>query len=133
MKTLNEKYYYGEIKINEDMRFEALQMLRDTQSSLVAISFLPVISIMKEKNPLRKEVLKFQDDLDSLTKDIQEFISKAKNDIDYIPAEDEDGGDAGDASPAKDTDSKPKDDKDTSTKDADDADDVEDSSQPKDK
>jgi len=124
MKTLNEKYYYGEIKINEDMRFEALQMLRETQSNLVAISFLPVISIMKEENPLRKDVLKFQDDLDSLTKDIQEFISKAKNDIDYIPAEDKHNNDdtAISSETPKDTDSKSEDE---------DKDEVEDSSQPK--
>jgi len=73
--------------INEDMRFEALQTLRETQSNLVAISFLPVISIMRENNPYRQDVLKFQDDLDALTMNIQNFISKAKNDVDYVPEE----------------------------------------------
>lgn len=83
MKILNEHYQ----PLNEDMRFEALSQLRELQSNLVGISFLPVIAIMKETNPLKKAVLKFQDDLDELTISIQEFISDAKNDIDYEEAE----------------------------------------------
>jgi outer membrane biosynthesis protein TonB len=75
--------------INEDMRFEALTQLREIQSNLVAISFLSVISIMKPENPLKSEVLDFQDNLDKLTMQIQSFISKAKNDIDYEPSEEE--------------------------------------------
>jgi len=82
---LNEGYQ----RLDEDMRFEALGQLREIQSNLVGISFLPVIAIMKSENPLRKDVLKFQDDLDELTMSIQSFISEAKNEIDYQPAEDE--------------------------------------------
>ncbi len=85
MKSLNEFYQ----PINEDMRFEALSTLRELQSNLVGISFLPVIAIMKNENPLKKSVLKFQDDLDELTISIQEFISKAKNDIDFEEPEGE--------------------------------------------
>ena len=79
MKVLNEDF----IQLNENMKFEALSQLRDIQSNLVSVSFLPVIAIMKETNPLKKEVLKFQDDLDKLTMEIQEFISKAKEDVEY--------------------------------------------------
>lgn len=83
MKSINEHYQ----PLNEDMRFEALSMLRETQASLVGISFLPVIAIMKPENELKKDVLKFQDDLDELTMAIQLFISEAKNDLDFEPAE----------------------------------------------
>jgi len=82
---LNEGYQ----RIDENMRFEALAQLREIQSNLVGISFLPVIAIMKQENPLKKDVLKFQDRLDELTAEIQSFISKAKNDIDYQPSEEE--------------------------------------------
>jgi len=85
MKFLNEHFQ----PLDEDIRFEALSMLRETQASLVGVSFLPVIAIMKEENPLKKDVLKFQDDLDELTMRIQNFISKAKNDVEYMPEEDE--------------------------------------------
>ena len=75
--------------LNENMKFEALSQLREIQSNLVGISFLPVIAIMKETNPLKKTVLQFQDDLDKLTIDIQDFISKAKNDVDFEEPEEE--------------------------------------------
>lgn len=75
--------------INEDLRFEALSQLREIQANLVSISFLPVIAIMKPENPLKKNVLAFQDKLDGLTIEIQNFISDAKNDIEYEPSEEE--------------------------------------------
>ena len=75
--------------INEDLRFEALAQLREIQSNLVAVSFLPVIAIMKPENPLKKDVIKFQDELDKLTLSIQDFIAVAKNDIDYQPSDEE--------------------------------------------
>ena len=88
MNLLNEHFQ----PLNEDMKFEALSQLRELQSNLVAISFLPVIAIMKPENPLKKEVLKFQDNLDELTMQIQQFISSAKNDIDYAEEEEPEEG-----------------------------------------
>ena len=82
LNNLNE-FYYTKEAINENMRFEALSMLRDTQQAMVGISFLPVIATMKQENPLRKDVLGFQDKLDNLTMEIQQFISKAKNGVEY--------------------------------------------------
>ena len=83
MKNLNESniknYYINEV----DMRFEALAMLREIQSQLVGTSFLQVIALMKEQNPLRGEVLAFQDDLDELTAKIGEFVKKAKDEVEY--------------------------------------------------
>jgi len=92
---MNEHYQ----PLNEDMRFEALSQLREIQSNLVGISFLPVIAIMRPENPLKSDVLKFQDDLDELTMAIQQFISSAKNDLDYKPAEDEAGEEEGEEAP----------------------------------
>jgi uncharacterized membrane protein YukC len=83
-KELNAQY------INEkSMRFEALQQLREIQANLVSVSFLPVIAVMREENPLKKSVLAFQDTLDDLTMEVQKFISDAKNGVDYAEAEDE--------------------------------------------
>lgn len=82
---LNEQFQ----PLNEDLKFEALSQLREIQSNLVGISFLPVIAIMKPENPLKKEVLEFQDGLDELTMKIQNFISSAKNDITYDSEEGE--------------------------------------------
>lgn len=78
MKNINEHFR----PLNENIKFEALSNLREIQSNLVSISFLPVLAIMKPTNPLKKSVLKFQDDLDALTISIQEFISEAKEDLD---------------------------------------------------
>ena len=104
MKSLNEHYQ----PLNEDMRFEALSNLREIQSNLVGISFLQVIAIMKEENPLRKDVLGFQDDLDELTMSIQNFISKAKNGVDYDSEEDTEDADS--AEDTEDTEKEPKED-----------------------
>lgn len=79
MKNINEHFR----PLDENIKFEALSTLREIQSNLVGISFLPVLAIMKPSNPLKKAVLKFQDDLDELAISIQEFISEAKDDLDY--------------------------------------------------
>ena len=78
------------MELNEtEIRFEALTRLREIQSQLVGISFLEVIAIMKEDNPLKKDVLTFQDELDKLTSAVGEFVSKSKNDVDYQLSDDE--------------------------------------------
>jgi len=130
MKILNEDF----IPLKENIKFEALSQLREIQSNLVGISFLPVIAIMKETNPLKKQVLTFQDDLDKITLDIQDFISKAKEDVDYEGPEDIDDEEDIDK---KDIDKKDIDKKDIDKKDIDDEDiddkkkkKVEDSSEP---
>ena len=86
MRPINEHYY----PTNEtDMRFEALQMLRATQASLTELNFLEVISLMRTENPLKKDVLKFEEDLNDLTNRIGAFIQKAKNDVEYQPSPEE--------------------------------------------
>ena len=86
MRPINEHYY----PTNEtDMRFEALQMLRATQASLTELNFLEVISLMRAENPLKKDVLKFEEDLNDLTNRIGAFIQKAKNDVEYQPSPEE--------------------------------------------
>ena len=79
MKLLNEHFR----PLNEDMRFEALSQLREIQANLVAVSFLPVVAIMREENPLRKEVINFQSSLDELTMNIQDFVSNAATAVEY--------------------------------------------------
>jgi len=80
MEILNEK----------NIRFEALQQLREIQANMVGVSFLPVIGVMKESNPYIKDIIGFQDKLDSLTLEVQQFISEAKNGVDYSSPEDSD-------------------------------------------
>lgn len=77
-----------------DMRFEALQQLREIQAGLVGVSFLPVLSIMRPDNEYRKDVISFQDELDGVVLKVQEFISKVKNDVEYEEGDAEDDGDA---------------------------------------
>ena len=79
MQQLNEK----------SIRFAALQQLREIQANLVSVSFLPVIGIMKENNPYIKNIIEFQDKLDLLTVEVQQFISDAKNGVDFKDPEDE--------------------------------------------
>ena len=126
MKFLNEHFQ----PLNEDIRFEALSMLRETQASLVGVSFLPVIAIMKEENPLKKDVLKFQDDLDELTMRIQNFISKAKNDVEYMPVGDPEAP-AEDEVPEKPEEDDETPEEDEKKKKSKDSKEVEDSSEPK--
>jgi len=93
---LNENF------LNEkDIRFEALQQLRDIQAGLVGVSFLPVLAIMRPENEYRKDVIGFQDELDKVVLSVQNFISKVKNDVDYSSED------------AEDTEKEPKDDEDT--------------------
>jgi hypothetical protein len=80
MKNLNELYYPTNEK---DMRFEALQMLRQTQAALTEINFLEVISLMRPENPHKKTILQFEEDLNDLTNRIGAFIQEAKNDVEY--------------------------------------------------
>ena len=89
MENLNEGFYTIKTINEGNMRFEALQMLREVQGNLVGVSFLPVIGIMKPENPYIKDITLFQDKLDELTIEIQTFISDAKNGVDYEPAEGE--------------------------------------------
>ena len=79
MQQLNEK----------SIRFAALQQLREIQANMVSVSFLPVIGIMKENNPYIKNIIEFQDKLDSLTMEVQKFISDAKNGVDYKEPDEE--------------------------------------------
>ena len=117
--------------INEkSMRFEALQQLREIQANLVGVSFLPVIAVMKEENPLKKSVLSFQDDLDDLTMKVQKFISEAKNGVDYSEEEEAPDGD-GDEPDAGDEEGETDGDEGEENDDENDDKEVEDSSEPK--
>lgn len=83
---LNEHYYPTNEK---DIRFEALQSLRQIQAELTKLNFLDVIAIMRPENPLKKDVLQFEDDLNDLTNRIGAFIQTAKNDVEYQPSQEE--------------------------------------------
>ena len=70
----------SEILTEQEVKFNALTELRSIQSKLVGLSFLSVLRIMNPSNPLKKEILQFQDDLDDLTDKVGQFIRSAKND-----------------------------------------------------
>jgi len=102
---LNENF------LNEkDIRFEALQQLRDIQAGLVGVSFLPVLAIMRPENEYRKDVIGFQDELDKVVLSVQNFISKVKNDVDYSSEDTEDADSAEDTEDTEDTEKEPKED-----------------------
>jgi len=111
-----------------DIRFEALQQLREIQAGLVGVSFLPVLGIMRPDNEYRKNIIEFQDDLDNLTLKVQDFISKVKNDVDYMPVEDPEAPEEDDEKPEEDDETPEDDEKNKKSKDSKE---VEDSSEPK--
>jgi len=113
-----------------DIRFEALQQLREIQAGLVGVSFLPVLGIMRPDNEYRKNIIEFQDDLDNLTLKVQDFISKVKNDVEYMPVEDPEAP-AEDEVPEKPEEDDETPEEDEKKKKSKDSKEVEDSSEPK--
>jgi len=69
----------------ENIKYDALQALRNTQAELTRINFLDVISMMSPNNPLIKDVYQFEENLNELTGKIGFFIqnNKSKDDFDY--------------------------------------------------
>jgi len=69
--------------ITENIKYTALQLLRETQAELTRINFLEVISLMSPNNPNIKEIYGYEESLNDITNKIGEFIQKNKNKVDF--------------------------------------------------
>jgi len=76
-------------EINErPIKFEALNTMKEIQTTLSGLSFLDVIAVMREENPLKKEVHELENKLHDLTQAVGQFI--ADNIEDAVDVTDDD-------------------------------------------
>ena len=61
------------------MKFQALSMAKEIQTTLASISFIEMLSVMNSDNPAKKEVQALETELNDLTGKVGVFIQK------YIP------------------------------------------------
>jgi hypothetical protein len=71
------------------IKYQALQLLREVQADLTRINFLEVLSLMKAENPLRKDINKYETILNDLTTEIGKFIQDNKDEVDYSDTSDD--------------------------------------------
>lgn len=63
--------------VNEsEIKFQALSVMKEMHSNLADITFLDVLAVMAEDNPLKKDVQKLEVQLNTLTKNVSDFIEK---------------------------------------------------------
>lgn len=70
------------------VKFEALNVMKEIQTTLSGLTFLDVIAVMREENPLRKEVHELEAMLHELTGKVGDFI--ADNIEDAVDVTDDD-------------------------------------------
>ena len=58
-----------------EVKFQALEEMKEIQTTLGSISFISVISVMREDNPLKKDIHEFEQKLHELTVGVSEFIN----------------------------------------------------------
>jgi len=63
-----------------EIKFQALSVMKEMHSNLADITFLDVLAVMSEDNPLKKDVQKLEIELNTLTKNVSDFIEKNMND-----------------------------------------------------
>lgn len=73
MKKYSE-YLKKDLSENE-VKFAALEEMKNIQATLGSISFISVISVMREDNPLKAEVHDFEQLLHELTVQVSTFIN----------------------------------------------------------
>lgn len=65
-----------EVKIDEsEIKFQALANMKEIHSALAELTFLDVIQVMREENPLKKDVQKFEEELNALTEKVGKFVT----------------------------------------------------------
>lgn len=58
-----------------EVKFAALEEMKAIQTTLGSISFISVISVMREENPLKEQVHQFENQLHELTVGVSKFIN----------------------------------------------------------
>lgn len=58
-----------------EVKFQALEEMKAIQTTLGSISFISVISVMKEDNPLKGQIHEFENQLHELTVGVSKFIN----------------------------------------------------------
>ena len=79
--------YFKELDESK-IKFEALNVMKEIQTTLSGLSFLDVIAVMREENPLKKEVHDLESKLHELTQMVGQFI--ADNIEDAVDVTDDD-------------------------------------------
>lgn len=71
------------------IKYEALENMKQIQGVLGSISFIDVIGVMREDNPLKAEVLEMEDMLHELTVTVSSFINDNLKDAEVNPEADQ--------------------------------------------
>lgn len=83
MKSFKERLgVTPKVQIEENaVRYEALTAMKDVQATLASISLLGVLGVMKDTNPLRKNILDMEAKLYAINTDMAEFIANNIADV----------------------------------------------------
>ena len=90
VKEITMKFtdYLFKVELTEsEVKYQALEEMKNIQATLGSISFISVIGVMREDNPLKEEVFKFEDQLHELTVEVSKFIND--NLADAVPITDD--------------------------------------------
>lgn len=63
-----------ELSENE-IKFKALTVMKEIHAHLAELTFVDVISVMREENPLRKDIGAFEKELNELTNKVGQFVT----------------------------------------------------------
>lgn len=81
---------YREQKLHEsEVKYQALLKMKEIQNSLSAITFIDILSVMKEENPLKKVVAELETKVNDLTNEVGKFVTDNMADATDIEASDE--------------------------------------------
>ena len=58
-----------------EIKFEALSVMKEIHGQLADLTFVDVIAVMREENPLRKDVTKLEEELNELTMKVGKFVT----------------------------------------------------------
>lgn len=64
-----------------EMKFQALAMAKEIQTTLAGISFIEMLSVMSPDNPAVNEVKDLESKLDMLASEVAQFIQKHISDV----------------------------------------------------
>lgn len=72
-ERIRDKFKQKELNENA-VKLEAMLALKEIQAQLTTINFLDVLSVMDPNNPLKKDVMKFEEQLATMRAGIETFI-----------------------------------------------------------
>ena len=69
-----KQFLQNDINENE-IKFEALAIMKEIHSALAELSFVDVIAKMREENPLKKDINALEKELNELTTKVGQFVT----------------------------------------------------------